>query len=335
MYFDNDASLVARQLYNYQIVAVDGSDNTSALSIAATSFTLDEPDTTNPPAPVQLSVNAAVGRMELIWGQTNIGDVGEASMFSEAEGAEQPEFLKSVTSTIMTDVSVSSGVQYCYQIVAVDASGNESDRGSSVCETAEGQEVNRSISPLASSVPPLAGLTIPDTDAMACSVEWDQFGIDEPVSVEAGCYLVNQSINVMNGGALTLTPGVVMKFGAGVSVTVNSGGVLSSKGTKASPVVLTAQDPTPGYWNGLVFSNSNSVRNELFNTVVDFAGSSQLGAAVAIYSETNARSTLAVTDSVIRNCLDAGIKGIGVNSDIRSIDGSVITGCGWPLEFAI
>ena len=333
-YFDNDPLLLPNRIYSYQIVAIDSSNNTSALSLPATSSTLGEIDETPPPAPVQLSVTPSLGRMDLIWGQTMIGDVVSFDVYRGRE-SDTPEFLKSVTSTIMTDVSVSSGVQYCYQIVAVDASGNESDRSSEVCRTAEGQEVRSLNTEVSSSVPPLAGLTIPDTESMACSLVWENYVISEPVVIEAGCYNVDKDIEIENGGNLSLEPGVVLKFGTGTRLIAKSGGSFTSVGTQSNPVVLTAQDPTPGYWRGIEFADSNSSRNKLVNSVLEYGGGGSDRATVLMRSSLDTNSRLEIAGSLVRRCLGAGVAARSERDLLNLLDGSVITECGYPLDLHI
>ena len=47
---------------------------------------------------------------------------------------------------------------------------------------------------------------------------------------------------------------------------------VTAQGTAASPIVLTGQEKTPGYWNGLQLWDSNSVNNILDYVTIEYAG---------------------------------------------------------------
>ncbi len=330
VYLDNDTALIANTVYSYQVVAIDSSDNPSAISQVATGTTLAEPDTTEPPMPVQLTVTPFLGRMELLWGQTNIGDVVSFDIY-RGRGDNEPEYFKSVISTIMTDVSVFSGIQYCYQVVAVDASGNESDRSSENCQTAEGLEVKSANTSVVSTVPPFAGLTIPDVVSIECVNQWEQYTVTAAMQVGAGCYVVNENIVVESGGGLNLSPGVVLKFSAGTQLLVKKGGSLSAVGVPENPVLFTALDPTPGFWSGVVYEASNSSKNQLVNAVVEYAGGGINQAAVAVLARPNEISRLELSGSVIRDCVGSGVLAAHGFAKLVKLDGSVITACDAPL----
>ena len=65
-------------------------------------------------------------------------------------------------------------------------------------------------------------------------------------------YKVTSNLTVPSGATLTLEPGVIVKFAAGKSLTVNSGGTLSAIGTRALPIVFTSikDDANGGDTNG-------------------------------------------------------------------------------------
>lgn len=325
-----DVGLEPDLLYTYEVVSIDASNNRSALSLPATSGTLGEADNIAPSAPVQLSITAKTGRMNLLWGQSRIGDVVGFDVYRGRDN-RSVEFLTSVTSSTHADVTVSSGTLYCYQIVARDAAGNESTKSDEVCDMSVGNVVTRILNEDAPQVPADAGLNIPDTQNMACTTNLDSYVIDSSVSIDAGCYLVDESIDVINGGNLSLAPGTVLKFGAGTGVLVGEGGSFTSEGSKSQPVVLTAQDPTPGYWNGIDFYNSNSTRNTLMNSVVEFAGNGPRAAAVSLRAKSSSIARVGITGSVIRECVGTGIRATDTGSNLAKLDGSVISGCDSPL----
>ena len=327
-----DSDLEPNRQYTYEVIAVDASENSSALSLPATSERLETPDLIAPAAPVQLAVFSSVGRMDLTWQvQADIADVVGFEVYRGRDN-NPVDFLASVTGTVFTDVSVASGVNYCYEIAAFDASGNVSSRSVEFCATAAGEEVISAESLPIPTVPINAGLNVPATESTTCSNNWTAFLVDSTMQVGEGCYTVAQSIIISDGGSLSLSQGVVLKFASGTGVVVNTGGSFSSEGTKSAPVVLTGQDPTPGYWSGIDFNQSNSARNKLVNTVVEYAGGGETMAAVAVSSATGPLSRVDITGSVIRNCLGTGIRADSEFGTVNRLDGSVISGCGIPLD---
>lgn len=325
-----DGGLSANRLYTYYITAIDGAGNTSAPSSPVATDTLGDLDGLAPPAPVQLNINAFPGQMELIWGQADIGDVVSFDVYrGRVSGSLQP--LTTVTSTFMTDATISSGVNYCYQVTAVDASGNESARSAEECETAAGEEIRSSNTAAFSQVPALAGLSIPDIESLECTTQWDQYSIVSETTIEPGCYLVDSSIEVRNTGHLNIEPGAVLKFGANTGITVVTGGSLSSIGTADLPVVMTSQDPTPGYWNGVYFQRSNSSRNKLVNTVVEYAGIGTV-AAVTMESLNSAITTLEMANNLIRHSSGVGFSSDSEFGNLTTLDGTVIADCDVPVR---
>ena len=65
-------------------------------------------------------------------------------------------------------------------------------------------------------------------------------------------YKVTSNLTIPSGATLTLEPGVIVKFEAGKSMTVNSGGILKAIGTRALPIVFTSikDDVNGGDTNG-------------------------------------------------------------------------------------
>jgi len=327
-----DKELDTTRQYDYEIVAVDASGNTSAPTMSKYNGTTDAQDTTAPPTPVGLNVNATPGQMDLTWQvPSSVGDVVRFDVF-RGQDNNPPTFLISVTGTLFTDLSIASGTEYCYQIVAVDASENDSDKSAEDCAQAAGEEVANAENLPIPTVPESAGLTIPNIDSIPCEVNWTEYVVTDSTSVSSGCYLASEQISINDGGSLSLAPGVVIKFASGTGIVVNAGGSFSSEGTKAVPVVLTAQDKTRGFWNGINFNQSNSARNKLFNTVVEYAGGGETMAALALSTNTNQLSRVEISGSVIRECRGSGIRAETDFGIINRLDGSVITGCDVPLD---
>jgi len=86
-------------------------------------------------------------------------------------------------------------------------------------------------------------------------------------------------IQVDSGGSLVLQPGARMVFGPDAGITAQNGGRLWSRGSAASPVRLTADDPALG-WYGLGFYSFATSPSYVTNTRIDHV---RLGGA-AVYA---------------------------------------------------
>jgi hypothetical protein len=75
---------------------------------------------------------------------------------------------------------------------------------------------------------------------------------------------MNQSVLVSTGGSLRPQPGARLFFAPGVGLTFD-GGRLLARGTQASPVLLTADDPAQG-WAGITLQGTPSSVSFLTNT---------------------------------------------------------------------
>ena len=157
-----------------------------------------------------------------------------------------------------------------------------------------------------------ASLNNPTTESMLCTENWMAFSVNSPMQVDKGRYLVATYISINGGGSLSIAPGVVMKFASGTGVVVNAGGSFSSEGTKAAPVVLTRQNPTPGYWSGITVA-SNSNLNRIEHTNMSFAGGSLNGIAAAVKLECNPTGMLYIANSMIEDSVGWGV--VSTNAD--------------------
>lgn len=88
-----------------------------------------EPDTTAPNAPMGLTATPGDQKVVLDWDDNQEADLSEYNVYRD--GA----ILTSVSSSAHTDGSLMNGTEYCYEVTAVDTSGNESPRAGPVCAT--------------------------------------------------------------------------------------------------------------------------------------------------------------------------------------------------------
>jgi len=120
-------------------------------------------------------------------------------------------------------------------------------------------------------------------------------------------YLVPSSITVTSGNILTVEPGTVVKFGAGISMTVD--GALVSNGTSESLITFTsdrddaaggdsngdgdASTPGPGNWGNIEFYGSGS---DISQTVFRY-GSSASNSGILYFEITASLSDLYVNNN--------------------------------------
>jgi hypothetical protein len=88
-------------------------------------------------------------------------------------------------------------------------------------------------------------------------------------------YRVKKNIEVEGiDGVLTIAPGTVLKFDAGVGIAVTDSGTIRPIGTKDAPILFTGWQEAPGAWDG-IYITIESMKNEISNATVAFAGATE------------------------------------------------------------
>ena len=148
-------------------------------------------------------------------------------------------------------------------------------------------------------------VTITAEQALVTSLDAD---VTADRTLAAGIYEVPAGRTVrIAGGALTLSPGVQIRFGSGAGLQVNSDGALVSAGTAAQPVVLRGEQDQRGWWRGLAIYSSD-VRNRLAHTTVANGGGARFSgmfAAANVALDDGARLT--IEDATIRDSDNIGL----------------------------
>lgn len=126
--------------FTYFVIAVDSSANQSNASLSVTAETVFTPDTVAPAAVTDLLLEPAVSSIALTWMHENSSDVA-SFIVSRSEGTSNLAEYLSVTSPALTDLNVIAGTQYCYEVTAVDGSGNASMPSEVRCAIANGEVV--------------------------------------------------------------------------------------------------------------------------------------------------------------------------------------------------
>lgn len=88
------------------------------------------------------------------------------------------------------------------------------------------------------------------------------------VLAAGGCFEVTREITV--SGSIRVEPGVQLVFQENAGFLVS--GIFSARGTEMSPIVLRGAASSPGYWNGLQYTNSESEENVLEHVVIRDGG---------------------------------------------------------------
>lgn len=167
-------------------------------------------------------------------------------------------------------------------------------------------------------------------EAAGGCVELTQTVYEADATIPAGCYLVNSSLRVRNHATLTLAPGVTLKFGANLGLFVESAGALNAVGTATTPIVLTGQTQSPGYWVGLRFDGANSPNNVLQYLTIEYGGAVSGGSSANLEISGLARVEIShstISDGsalgfLFRNALsDAPIITFEANTVTRNRDG--------------
>lgn len=62
---------------------------------------------------------------------------------------------------------------------------------------------------------------------------------------------------------LTIAPGAKFSIEEGLNITIDGSGIFVAIGTEENPIIFEGSQNTPGYWGGILFTNSRSVDNRL------------------------------------------------------------------------
>ncbi|MCF6345291.1 MAG: carboxypeptidase regulatory-like domain-containing protein [Thiomicrorhabdus sp.] len=132
-----DTELTIDTEYSYEIEAIDGRAQTSIMSVTTNPITLNAPDTTAPATPTNVQVSATENDITTDWNQAEINDVYGFRILRGASGNATTE-ISNITSTVYNDFNLANATNYCYRVIAYDASGNESEPSAESCATTEG-----------------------------------------------------------------------------------------------------------------------------------------------------------------------------------------------------
>jgi hypothetical protein len=152
--------------------------------------------------------------------------------------------------------------------------------------------------------------------------------ITSDTTLEAGCcYLISERISIENDALLTVGAGCTLLFEHEAGIDIESDGALSAVGTATEPILFTATEQTPGYWNGLYFDESASTENRLEHVIVEYGGGYDYpnGAPsnVCVRAPT-AAAQLQMNHTTLRHSAGAGFY-FGSYADITAFSENTIT----------
>ncbi len=127
----SDTGLAASTQYCYQVSAYDAAGNESAKSAQACATTQAGADVTPPSIPTGLTASAvSSSQINLSWSAStdNVAVMGYKVY-------RNGSIAKTISGTGTIDSGLTASTQYCYQVSAFDAAGNESAKSAQACAT--------------------------------------------------------------------------------------------------------------------------------------------------------------------------------------------------------
>ena len=258
--------LTASTYYCFSVLAYDAAGNESGMSSQACRTTsATSGDTQAPTVPTNLTATAASSsQINLSWTAStdNVGVTG----YKIYRGAT---FLKTVTTgTSTTDAGLSPSTNYCYQVSAIDAAGNESGKSSHACATTQAAADTQ-----APTVP--TNLSATAVSSNQINLSWtastDNVGIaGYKVYSSAGSYLKSVTVTSTSMTGLNASTQYCYRVSAYDAAGNESGQSSQACATTAASmqtVTLYAQSSNCGIFNSLDNSVANTVYQNCYPTV--------------------------------------------------------------------
>jgi len=142
-------------------------------------------------------------------------------------------------------------------------------------------------------------------------------------------YIVQSNSTVLAGTALTIEPGVVVRFQTNVGLTIN--GVMDAQGSESGPIVFTSLSPSPkaGDWIGIKVSpiSGPNISIGVFNHCVIQCAVGGIKGTIIAASDGHRVATVAVRNTTLELCSEYGL-------DLLAI-GSTYSGSGAELNLTL
>ncbi len=309
-----DPNLVSATEYCYRVEAYDAAGNTADPSnetCATTEGTVDLSSVTFSSATYQVSENIASITITV----NRAGDISEAISVdykTENGNANEGEDYSEASGILNWIANDSEPKTFTVQIFS-DTNTMEGDE--TVNLELFSPSANTSLGTNTTAV-----LTIIDVVVSACNGEITDSSVTEDTTLNEPCYRVPNGISVNNPARLTINPGVRLEFAAGTQLEVNTGASLYAVGTVAEPIVITAREATPGYWEGIEFRWSNSINNQLDYVTVEY------GVININTSSTSGNPTrLSVKNSTSRQASNLGVYLVDSSVSLDAFENNTLT----------
>jgi len=273
----SDFERVSGTQYCYSVLAFDAAGNVSALSNEVCETTMGEtaPDTTAPVSTASPNGGSFVSARSVSLACSDDSGIACAAIYYTLDGSEPSMTSAQYNESINIDATTT------LKFFGVDAAGNQESPINSVTFT---------------------------IGEVACTDELPRT-IDKDTTISAACTLVPNRVSVV-GALLTIEAGATLVFQANAGIDVRADGALRAVGTEAQPILLTGQQKTPGYWEGLQFTFSNDVRNELAYVTIEYGGHNTGNgqANVIMYGGSGNPQRLKISNSILRASSNFGFQ---------------------------
>ena len=110
-----------------------------------------------------------------------------------------------------------------------------------------------------------------------------------------------------------------MIFTSGAQFFISTQGSLKAIGTAQESITFTAESPTPGYWQGIQYQNSNSLNNVLEHVLVEYGGANNGNANIHARSGTSSPTRISLKNVITRNSNNYGF-GMDQGTIIEAFD---------------
>ncbi|MFP4599101.1 MAG: hypothetical protein ACLFVJ_12660 [Persicimonas sp.] len=95
--------------------------------------------------------------------------------------------------------------------------------------------------------------------------------VDQSVSVLDVPYFIREEVD-SDDSTIEIEAGATLTFGANSGLEIWDDARLSAIGTSDEKITFSGEEPTPGYWKGVMYNSSNGVDNELDHVIITDAG---------------------------------------------------------------
>jgi hypothetical protein len=102
--------------------------------------------------------------------------------------------------------------------------------------------------------------------------------------LEVPYFVESDNIVDSNESTIEIMAGATLTFGSNSGLEIWSDARLKAIGTASDKITFTADEPIPGYWQGVMYNSSNSGDNVLEHVLIDYAGGERLHHTVKIAS---------------------------------------------------